>query len=88
MRGQVSKSDAVPSSIGGRNAVDTLASKLEEYIDANRRLQNVLSWREAELLELKGHCSNKACRLHYAHSGPCAPIASGSAPDAGGSTHE
>lgn len=31
----------------------------------------VLADRERELLELKGPCSNKGCRLHYAHSGPC-----------------
>ncbi len=28
--------------------------------------------RERELLELKGPCST--CSLHYAHSGPCAPV--------------
>jgi hypothetical protein len=31
----------------------------------------VLVDRERELLELKGPCSVKGCRLHYAHSGPC-----------------
>lgn len=31
----------------------------------------VLADRERELLELKGPCSNKTCRLHRAHSGPC-----------------
>lgn len=31
----------------------------------------VLAERERELLELKGPCSNRRCRLHYAHSGPC-----------------
>ena len=31
----------------------------------------VLADRERELLELKGPCTTKACRLHYAHSGPC-----------------
>ncbi|HEY9263238.1 MAG TPA: hypothetical protein VIQ11_01375 [Mycobacterium sp.] len=31
----------------------------------------VLAERERELLELKGPCSTTACRLHYAHSGPC-----------------
>lgn len=31
----------------------------------------VLADRERELMELKGPCSNGACRLHYAHSGPC-----------------
>lgn len=31
----------------------------------------VLADRERELLELKGPCSSAACRLHYAHSGPC-----------------
>lgn len=30
----------------------------------------ILAERERELLELKGRCSS--CRLHYAHSGPCA----------------
>lgn len=38
------------------------------HLDASRR---VLADRERELLELKGPCSNKRCRLHYAHSGPC-----------------
>lgn len=60
--GQIS----VPSS-----AVETLAAKLEEYIDANRRLRNQLRIREAELLELKGPCTNRLCRFHHAHSGPC-----------------
>lgn len=36
-------------------------------------LTAILADRERELLELKGPCSNKACRLHYAHSGPCGP---------------
>lgn len=31
----------------------------------------VLSYREDELLERKGPCSNKECRLHFAHTGPC-----------------
>lgn len=31
----------------------------------------VLQERERELLEVKGRCSNKQCRLHYAHYGPC-----------------
>lgn len=31
----------------------------------------VLAERERELLTLKGPCSNRDCRLHYAHSGPC-----------------
>ncbi len=30
----------------------------------------VLADREAELLELKGPCSDQECRLHYAHRGP------------------
>lgn len=34
-------------------------------------LRAVLRDRERELFELKGACSNKSCRLHYAHSGPC-----------------
>lgn len=46
-------------------------------VSTDRRLapvssgQGVLAERERELLELKGPCSNKACRLHYAHAGPC-----------------
>lgn len=36
-------------------------------------LKVVLADRERELWDLKGPCSNKECRLHYAHSGPCAP---------------
>lgn len=31
----------------------------------------VLAERERELLLLKGPCSNRDCRLHYAHAGPC-----------------
>jgi hypothetical protein len=31
----------------------------------------VLAYREKELLDLKGPCSNTRCRLHRAHSGPC-----------------
>jgi hypothetical protein len=34
-------------------------------------MTNVIADRERELLTLKGPCSNKACRLHYAYSGPC-----------------
>ncbi len=33
--------------------------------------RTVLRDREAELLDLKGPCRVSACRLHYAHSGPC-----------------
>jgi hypothetical protein len=40
--------------------------------------QAALAERERELLELKGPCSSgQPCRLHYAHSGACAPVASG-----------
>ena len=31
----------------------------------------VLADREAELLEVKGPCSFKQCRLHHGHRGPC-----------------
>lgn len=31
----------------------------------------VCTERERELLEIKGPCSSKKCRLHYAHAGPC-----------------
>ena len=40
--------------------------------------QFVLGERERELLELKGFCGVKACRLHSAHAGPCDVIDSGS----------
>lgn len=39
--------------------------------DRLRATKFVLGVRERELLELKGPCSNKACALHFAHSGPC-----------------
>lgn len=42
--------------------------KLQSQLQAT---QFVLEEREAELLELKGPCSNKDCELHYAHRGPC-----------------
>lgn len=32
---------------------------------------SVLADRERELLDLNGPCSNRQCRLHLAHSGPC-----------------
>ncbi|MBM0235933.1 hypothetical protein JNW88_00325 [Micromonospora sp. ATA32] len=35
----------------------------------------VLADRERELLDLKGPCSTTGCPLHYAHSGPCHPVA-------------
>lgn len=44
--------------------IDELYAKLE----ASRFVCAEL---KRELLELKGPCSNKRCRLHYAHSGPC-----------------
>lgn len=34
-------------------------------------LRRILADRERELLALKGPCSAKTCRMHYAHSGPC-----------------
>lgn len=37
----------------------------------HRATMFVLAERERELLALKGPCSWKDCRLHYAHSGPC-----------------
>ena len=53
-------------------------SDFDHYFNATGRLtaklaaaKAVLADRERELLELKGPCSNKKCRLHYAHSGPC-----------------
>lgn len=45
-----------------------------EYRDLLAKLaatKAVLAERERELRELKGYCSTMACRLHYAHSGPC-----------------
>jgi hypothetical protein len=37
-----------------------------------RALRHLLADRESELVGLKGPCTNRRCRLHYAHSGPCA----------------
>lgn len=51
---------------GGHAPIAT--SRTEHLLAAVRA---VLADRECELLELKGPCSNKRCRLHYAHSGPC-----------------
>jgi len=36
-----------------------------------RAVISILAERERELLQVKGPCSFKECRLHYAHSGPC-----------------
>ncbi|HEY8702268.1 MAG TPA: hypothetical protein VIM08_15110 [Arthrobacter sp.] len=32
---------------------------------------SILAERERELLQVKGPCSFKECKLHYAHFGPC-----------------
>lgn len=48
---------------------------IEEYAARLSAAKAVLVDRERELLELKGPCSNNTCRLHYAHSGPCAVTA-------------
>lgn len=45
--------------------------ELDREILRLRAAAAVLAIREKELLDLKGPCSNKACPLHYAHSGPC-----------------
>lgn len=45
--------------------------ELDREIIRLRAVAAVLVIREKELLDLKGPCSNKACPLHYAHSGPC-----------------
>jgi len=50
----------------------TAKSDTPEYLLAKLKAARfVCAERERELLELKGPCSNDACRLHYAHSGPC-----------------
>ncbi len=49
-----------------RRAID--ATVPAYLLDATRAL---LAIREAELLGLCGPCSNRGCRLHRAHSGPC-----------------
>jgi hypothetical protein len=51
-----------------------IRGELAKTIDNAARIsatRAVLADRERELLELKGPCSSAACRLHYAHSGPC-----------------
>jgi threonine aldolase len=77
----MAESDAIPSSMGSRTPAehaDSLARRLAVRFEESTRLRrelaatnSVLADRERELLELKGPCSNKSCRLHYAHSGPC-----------------
>lgn len=57
-------SDDGPLLRESRDTIRELRAKLEPA-------QFVLSEREAELLAIKGHCSNAECRLHYAHRGPC-----------------
>jgi len=49
--------------------------ELDREIIQLRAKAATLVERERELLELKRPCSSGACRLHYAHSGPCAPHA-------------
>jgi hypothetical protein len=50
--------------------VQSAALNYADYV-SDHRLATACVLRERELLELKGPCSNKECRLHYAHSGPC-----------------
>jgi hypothetical protein len=55
-------------------AVRLVAENAEAYAAKLAATKAVLADRERELLELKGPCSGaqgQACRLHYAHSGPC-----------------
>lgn len=37
-----------------------------------RAVKAALAMREEELIQIRGVCRNPTCRLHYAHSGPCA----------------
>lgn len=48
-----------------------LAARAWLYKAKYEAAKTVLADREAELLRLKGPCRVAACRLHYAHSGPC-----------------
>lgn len=48
---------------------ETTPGELRRHI---RMLESIIAIRDKELLEVKGPCSNKDCRLHYAHAGPCA----------------
>lgn len=41
------------------------------YVFAKDAAARFARERELELLAAGGHCSNKRCSLHYAHSGPC-----------------
>jgi len=53
----------------GRGGKDEATIKrLQNQVSA---LVNILLIRETELRDIKGPCSNLACRLHYAHHGPC-----------------
>ena len=45
---------------------------LSDVLAKLRATRAVLAYREQELLELKGPCGSAWCRLHRAHSGPCA----------------
>ena len=59
---------------------------LPEMKDLARKLaatRSVLADRERELLTLKGPCSSRQCRLHYAHSGPCDIVAEAGTPEEG-----
>ncbi|UGL63300.1 hypothetical protein SEA_TOKKI_77 [Arthrobacter phage Tokki] len=54
--------------------MSTKMTKSPEFKPRRPRVEGlfaVLRIRERELLKLKGPCSNKACRLHNSHEGPC-----------------
>jgi hypothetical protein len=50
---------------------DAVEEKFGEAAHVISTLRAILADRERELLELKGPCFTRRCRLHYAHSGPC-----------------
>lgn len=68
---QGAESHSRPSFVIATAHVAYLLAELREAHAAVRAARFVVSVREAELLKLKGPCSNNDCTLHYAHSGPC-----------------
>jgi 3-deoxy-D-arabino-heptulosonate 7-phosphate (DAHP) synthase len=57
--------------VASREVSVRLKVDVEEFVVKLKAAKAVLADRERELLAVKGPCSTQACRLHYAHSGPC-----------------
>lgn len=50
---------------------DVDAAEVRFLIRRLEQARRIVRTREAELLEIKGPCSNSECSFYYGHRGPC-----------------